>query len=319
MSLTKNKELEDRFIGCFTGGAGGDALGLPMESLSRSDKKRRYGDVVKDYIKMREYGLGTYSDDTQLTLAVAEALIRANGFSIKETARAFKEWIPRRISEGRTTLEAIVSLEKDGSNWKSTGKSSDGCGAAMRASPIGLFYHNDINALLKYAAIQSFITHKHSLAIDGSKAIAYSVAYALQHCKNFDPKHYLSSLYKVLGEDSELRERVKYFYNNLNKNVTDVAQKGIGTTCVIDTVDTAIFCVAKSPYDFEKTIVTAINIGGDVDSIAGMAGSISGAINGINGIPRRWVEGLENGKGGNKEKGRDYIIKTARRLYRKSK
>jgi ADP-ribosylglycohydrolase len=50
-----------------------------------------------------------------------------------------------------------------------------------------------------------------------------------------------------------------------------------------------LFAFLKTPNDFEKTILAAVNAGGDTDSRAAIAGSISGAYNGIDSIPRKWA------------------------------
>jgi poly(ADP-ribose) glycohydrolase ARH3 len=63
--------------------------------------------------------------------------------------------------------------------------------------------------------------------------------------------------------------------------------------------------------DFEATVVTAINGGGDTDTIGAMAGSIAGAYYGYSSIPAAWLDPLENGA-----KGRDYVVALAEELAR---
>jgi poly(ADP-ribose) glycohydrolase ARH3 len=63
--------------------------------------------------------------------------------------------------------------------------------------------------------------------------------------------------------------------------------------------------------DFPDTVLTAVNCGGDTDTIGAMAGALAGAYYGFSAIPSAWLEPLENG-----EKGRDYVVSLAAELAR---
>ncbi len=69
----------------------------------------------------------------------------------------------------------------------------------------------------------------------------------------------------------------------------------------------------NAPSDFQGGMISLVNSGGDTDTKAAMFGAISGAFNGIEAIPKRWKDGLENGR-----EGKDYILGLADRLYRQS-
>ena len=77
-----------------------------------------------------------------------------------------------------------------------------------------------------------------------------------------------------------------------------------------ESVPAAIYCFLANLDSFEDAVVQAVNLGGDTDTIGAMTGALSGAYRGKTGIPKRWLESLENGP-----KGRDYIERLGDQLW----
>lgn len=84
-----------------------------------------------------------------------------------------------------------------------------------------------------------------------------------------------------------------------------VASLGNGIEA-FNSVPTAVYCFLRHPYSFEEAVVEAVSLGGDTDTIASMAGAISGAWLGVEAIPEEWEGKLEN---------RDYIESLAFKLW----
>jgi ADP-ribosylglycohydrolase len=80
----------------------------------------------------------------------------------------------------------------------------------------------------------------------------------------------------------------------------------IRTTLILTTIETAWFAFLSHSQDYASTIIYAISLGGDTDTIASMAGAISSAYLGIDAIPQEWVARLEN---------KDYIQSLADKLW----
>jgi ADP-ribosyl-[dinitrogen reductase] hydrolase len=66
----------DRIAGCLVGLAVGDALGAPLEFLSRHEVRKRYPEGLRDMTASRLWGKGEYTDDPQMALLTAESLLQ---------------------------------------------------------------------------------------------------------------------------------------------------------------------------------------------------------------------------------------------------
>ena len=94
---------------------------------------------------------------------------------------------------------------------------------------------------------------------------------------------------------SELRKHLDYVISNIDKHPDELAKK-IGTSeRVYETVPMALSCFLHSPDEFQETVVNAANLcWGDTDSIACIAGAMSGAYNGYNKMPFEYKGKLED-------------------------
>ena len=98
-------EKKKKFIGCIVGTGVGDALGEPVEGCTRIYIENYNVDIPKLY-------LGRYTDDTQLTIAIAESLIRAKGYDPNVLSKRFIEWLDEPpIGPGRGCLTSIHGLK----------------------------------------------------------------------------------------------------------------------------------------------------------------------------------------------------------------
>ena len=92
----------DRYRGCLLGGAAGDALGYPVEFLSLSDIRARYGPAGITSYALR-HGVAQISDDTQMTLFTANGLLfyetrrrigaPGGGSVIGAAAACYRDWL----------------------------------------------------------------------------------------------------------------------------------------------------------------------------------------------------------------------------------
>lgn len=311
-------ERVDRYRGCILGLAVGDALGHPTEFIpSLAGIRRRFGpEGIKDFSGVGGHPPGTFTDDTQMTVAVTRALIRRGHAGLDELmgcmGEEFVAWSHHRENNrapGGTCLTGCRAYEL-GRDWRRSGvKQSKGCGAAMRAAPVGLFFEDDV-ALVRVAAAQSVLTHAHPTGIASSVAAAAAVAHVVR-------RHTLEGLLDFVTECVErcdegllmelgvapalaanvgpseqlaLLERTRAA---LGEETDDVCQLLGGAWIGEEAVATALWCVLKAGGDFEAAVRRGANSSGDSDSIATIAGSIAGALVGAQGIDARFTSQLE--------------------------
>lgn len=294
--------LKSKFLGSLVGSAIGDSLGSSHEGSWISEHRP-------------QLSMGRWTDDTHMMIGVAESLIANKGFNGSRMAQTFiknynnEPW--RGYASGPPTIFKWI---QSGAAWNKaakrlfSGAGSYGNGAAMRVAPVGLFYHDQLEKLRQVAHNQSQITHTHELGVEGAVLQAYTVALAvttssssklepavlLEKLIDFTPnalyKQKLEKAKKLLDETDRLHV-VKELGNNVE---------------AYNSVPTAIYSFLRNPCSFEESILYAISLGGDTDTIGAMAGAINGAYLGIGAIPEEWRKKLER---------RDYIEKLGEQLW----
>lgn len=311
--------LKEKFIGALLGTHVGDALGMPVEGFSRDKIIGSFGRV--EGLLDSRLGIGTYTDDTQMMIGVAESLIERERFDGEDMAWRFIRNFEITRGYGSGTVQSLLQIRKGG-EWSKAGTvtfpdGSYGNGAAMRIAPVGLLYSYDITNLREMCRNTSLITHTHPLGINGAQLQAYSVAMAL----NMDPAgntdenrgtflEKLSEFSKYLEEPYPERIGIiSEFFRNQPSEKEIISRMGNNVVSV-NSVPTSIYCALKHLDDFREGVLMAVNLGGDTDTMGAMTGAILGAYNGLKAIPDIWLDKLENGK-----KGRDYIIDLANRLF----
>lgn len=184
----------------------------------------------------------------------------------------------------------------DGAASKIYRGGSFGNGSAMRVAPIGLLYSNNPAKLREIAYKSSSITHSHELGKEGAALQAYAVALALNtpSDEEIDREAFLLKL-QTFAQTQLYKEKIANTKELLGEQdrARVVAVLGNGIEA-LNSVPTAIYCFLKQPKSYKDSVIYAISLGGDTDTIASMAGAISGACLGIEAIPQEWRLKLEN-------------------------
>ena len=167
--------------GCLLAGAAGDALGRPAEGRPPRRTFERYG-RLRDFVPWRGWRsgpIGTFTDDTQLTLWTAESLLADDGPHHEVFAGLLAERRAHIRGRGRATDDAIARFQ-EGAPWYEAGTRSAGNGAAMRAAPFGIAFGHDPAALRRAAALNAVVTHADPMAVASTIVQASAVAYLLR-------------------------------------------------------------------------------------------------------------------------------------------
>jgi ADP-ribosylglycohydrolase len=321
--------LRDRFIGCLLGGAVGDALGAPVEFLSRSEILHRFGpEGITAYVPAYG-GLGTITDDTQMTLFTAEGLLRAyvrGAFKGITTypgvvAHAYLRWLqtqgeqPKadlmlgqdepgwlfgqralhaRRAPGNTCLSALRAMPSLGAPAKNDSK---GCGGVMRMAPVGLFAHRlgqSPQLTFELATELSALTHGHPTGALTGGVFAVLV---LELCGGASLPDALATARTCLRAAPDHRETLdaidaaEFLATSGRPHEDAIAQLGEGWVAE-EALAIAIYC-ALVATGIERGIVLAVNHDGDSDSTGAMVGNLLGAIHGVSAIPPSWLTRLE--------------------------
>lgn len=275
----------------------GDALGYPVEFIKLPAIRQKYG---SNGIQEPPFP-ALYSDDTQMTLALAEGLLDAginaplDGL-MQGIGKRFINWLdsPENNRAPGTTCIKGVERFQSGISWHESGiLESKGCGSAMRVAPLGFIYQHDEVRLKEIAMASSEITHRHPTAIAATVAAAYLIKLVLDGIPTTD---YMRCLYDfTTGLSDEMDLAILRVGHVLGWTNEDLALDHIGQGWTgEEAVALALYCVLRYPDDYVSCVRRAANTNGDSDSIACIAGGIMGARLGLDAIPVEWRSRCEN-------------------------
>ncbi len=270
----------ERITGCLLGGALGDALGAPFEG------RQPPFEIALDAPLC-------VTDDTQLTLATCEAIIESNGaVDPEKIATHFAWWHKaRRLTGlGGSTLKALSELSRGG-HWALVGRKGEraaGNGAAMRIAPLAFCLDpRDRSQRVAYRDVCR-ITHHNDEAYSGALALALAVAFA-----NEGQRPRLTTVAEELP-DTKVRDRLLQLAQlDAETCIAEVASQFGCSGYVVESVPLALFAVERlEQLGFTDLLVSIINCGGDADTIASMAGQVSGTLLGVRSLPVELLDRL---------------------------
>src|SRR5262249_40506744 len=173
---------EDRCIGSLLGCAAGDILGANLEVRSRAEIPRGYG-RVENFLDSDARPLGVFTDDTEMTLALAVSLIECGALDPKHCAATYARFFSAEPRRGYgPAVSKVLAMLDAGSDYRDTGRAvyPEGWfanGGAMRIAPVGLAFRNAADAVLRQAVNLALLcTHVHPDAVDGAFVQAKAVA-----------------------------------------------------------------------------------------------------------------------------------------------
>lgn len=291
-------ELKNTIKGALYGVAVGDALGAPLEFMTAGQIANQHGEVTEmiggGWLRVKP---GEITDDTQMTLAVAEGIIEEPGNPIEAIGERFIAWAhsgPKDI--GGTCSRSIYGAAAGGARrptedeWfraskdtaKANGRRSGGNGALMRTVYPGLYYQGRLMAVETAAAIAQ-MTHWDEESNEACE-IYTDMIYLITEAVN---KH---------GAAADKAQIVKETLHGTRYEIYPDAKETEElnpTGYVVDSMKCAMAAAFWNVESFERAVIDAANMGGDADTIAAITGGIAGAYYGYEAIPKRWIETLD--------------------------
>ncbi|MDO4942580.1 MAG: ADP-ribosylglycohydrolase family protein [Lachnospiraceae bacterium] len=300
----------------------GDALGCPVQFLSRERIWNR-GLVTG----MEGYGtynmpVGTWTDDGSMALATLASINEKDNIVLEDIMQRFMDWefhgdytpFGEAFDEGNTCSMAIhhYAKNKNVQTCGRTGEYANGNGALMRILPVCLYYINLQNQLgvLDDEAIRDIhnvtsLTHNH-LRSHMASGLYYFMAKAIvkekeadrKLCENMDIK---KCLQQGLDEGfhfyrqnfvhlTEMRHFKRLFHLDKFKNVQETEIRSSGY--VLDTIEAVIWCLITTDT-FESCLLKAVNLGDDTDTVAAIAGGLAGLYYGYESMPKEWLAAIQ--------------------------
>jgi len=317
---------EGRVLGCLLGGALGDALGYPIEFEKSSDAiHRTYGREAP--VRLGYAGEALISDDTQMTLFSAEALIRARGAPAQVVTQfalgAYQRWLstqelappgglrPRqgqglllrearlfaRRAPGNTCMSALaLSFTRDRTaSVVDPPNDSKGCGAVMRAAPFGLAAP-DRETAFALGRDTSALTHGHP---SGYLSAAFLAALIHDLARGVALSPALSNARALLMLEPQHEEVARAVAAAL-----ELASAGPPSASALEALGggwvgeealaIALACaLTANPQKLSDALWRAVAHGGDSDSTGSIAGNVLGALHGIEALPQAWLRELD--------------------------
>lgn len=311
----------DKIAGALYGVALGDAMGRDTEFIyTLKEIWKRYG----KYGHMQLPHPAKFTDDTQMTLAVARALKTARGLTPHELSRTtrteFIRWarVDERRAPGRTCMMAVAKLAR-GLRWQdATIIKSKGCGANMRVAPAAFIA--DYDTAVGYSQLQAALTHGHPTGIAAAELTALAMRWAaegvplrdlpralLTHARErmnsydrkwlgkLDRRHWWKhSLSMKRGWAENISVLLDLIEVLQRVNAVDDPCKYTGEGWIAEeALATALYCAVKYESDPVEAISMAARTKGDSDSIASITGGILGAAYGETVWPGQWRGRIE--------------------------
>ena len=285
----------------------GDALGMPVQFLSRSDVKSA-PIFTMDGFGTYDMPVGAWSDDGSMAIATLDSILNNKGIDYDDIMKSFYDWTVngnytptgKVFDQGCTCMEAIMNYAKDQdySSCGKVGEYANGNGALMRIMPVCLYsyiqYKNgeiSLDVALEYIHQATALTHNHLRArmasgiyffmiksiLDEKGTLTDRLQLGIDEAKRF----YNSQLINMLEWRCFLRmENLDEFAKVEDK---DIRSSGY----VIDSLEAAVWSVITT-NTLEEGLLRAVNLGDDTDTIGAIAGGLAALYYGYNSIPESW-------------------------------
>ncbi|WP_419869323.1 ADP-ribosylglycohydrolase family protein [Chryseobacterium sp. CT-SW4] len=280
----------------------GDALGVPVEFRRREDLKKN---PVKQYLEYMSWNQpkGTWSDDSSLTLCLAEELTK--GYDLEKIGKSFVKWYlyghwtahGKFFDIGGTTRHSIARLVK-GESARFSGnifEEDNGNGSLMRILPLAFYLKDekDIQTLYQTVKEVSSITHGHFRSVF---ACFIYINFAIQLIKGKNKKEAYASMQKITLKYAEKQlfspKETELFDKILKNDISGYKEDEINSSgYVLHSLEASLWCFLNSE-SYSEAVLKAVNLGEDTDTTGAITGGLAGIYYGYDNIPEEWISEL---------------------------
>ena len=267
LGFPRNSTHVEKAQGVLLGQVIGDSLGSRVEFKSAEEIGKLFPRGVRELADGGPYHTiaGQPTDDSEMALTLARAILRHHGFERDKVLDAYRDWMQTRpIDIGETTERGLLGLHTT---------ESESNGSLMRVSPIGVWAAGDPARAAAAAREDSMLTHPNPLCVEACAAYCAAIAagvsgasrkemvkVALAHCSG--PAH--DAIKRNALPEDFTRGRALIALQNA-------------------------FYRLSSGAGVEESLVATVGCGGDTDTNAAITGALLGAVHGREAFPARWV------------------------------
>jgi len=269
-------DLHERALGAYLGFAVGDALGATVEFMMPGEIQHTYGmhrDMIGGgWLKLKP---GQITDDTQMSLALGQAIIASGGWNPRAAADGFVNWLKSKpVDVGNTCRRGIRRYMADGTLAGQPNEGDGGHGACMRNLPLALAMVDDDAGFSAATLEQCHLTHCHPLSDTATLALGNMTRIlvrggGLKACR--EEANRLIAGHPVFRFDP---------------------YPGRASGYIVDTVQTVLYHFFHTD-SFESCVTAVVNRGEDADTNGALAGMLAGAAYGVENIPHYWLKKLD--------------------------
>ena len=305
----------NRVIGGLLGLCVGDALGVPVEFKPRNTFLK--ANPVTDMIGYGTHNQppGTWSDDSSLAFCLVESL--CNGFNLQDIANRFVKWLYEgywtpygKVFDAGSTTRIAISRLKNGVNPLEAGLNdefSNGNGSLMRILPLSFYLEkSDIEQQFEIIHQVSRLTHGH---LRSQMACGIYIQVAVNLLIGNTPKEAYERMKNTVSDYYSKQPYITEFHNFgrvIESDISELPENVIKSSgYVIDTLEASLWCFLNNK-SYADTVLTAVNLGDDTDTLGAVAGGLAGIYYGYEGIPQKWISKIARVED---------IIKLGERLY----
>jgi ADP-ribosyl-[dinitrogen reductase] hydrolase len=268
-----------RARGCAAGAAIGDALGMPLEF-----KPANAPDRLVHQMENGRLPAGTFTDDTEMALALAEGLLHARPLDPADLALRFSAWLQAGPSDvGIQTQMALAPLA-NGVPWQETSArmlrqcaNAAGNGSLMRCWPAALAHWNSLPDLLADTRLQSQVTHPQPDCVEACALVNAMIFFLLRGT----PKE--EALALALAHVQLSPQMAAAVADAPGKRRDQLPNTG----WVVHTLESAVWGLLTTT-SFAEAVIQVVNLGSDADTAGAVVGALAGAAYGYTAIPIEW-------------------------------
>ena len=276
--------MRDRAWGCVVGAAVGDALGMPLEFGPPRPSDR----LVRE-MQPGRLPAGTFTDDTEMALALAESLLAHFPLNPEDLAQRFVTWYRAGPDDVGNHTSAVLSRIAGGEEWEQAVEAvqrlrpdSAGNGSLMRCWPVALAHWDDLNQLLTDSRLQSRVTHPHPECVAGSAFVNAAIYHLLREAS---PEEAVTRALEVVEMPEELRAVIEAAPGRRREELKN-------SGWVRHTLESAVWGLLATD-SFEDAVVQVVNLGNDADTAGAVVGALAGAAYGLEAILAPWRDAVQ--------------------------